>query len=209
MPPLEEDAVLLRAYARAQERCSRLLAKQAAQIVRLRAALIVRDSALAMVREELVARAGAGIALPKRLHGLLTPVRRRPGPVADLHEKAVLCVGRAEEASEMAQRLVEMAGGRYLHHDGQNGPDDPDAEALEASLRAADLVICQTGCMSHGAYWRVQDHCRRTGKPCVVVGQEQPIRIVRRPAEAEARPDAYGTPGAGMPAHAAPERSER
>lgn len=43
-------------------------------------------------------------------------------------------------------------------------------------------MICQTGCMSHGAYWRVQDHCRRTGKPCVMVGQEeaQPIRIVRR-----------------------------
>ena len=42
---------------------------------------------------------------------------------------------------------------------------------LEASLVAADLVICQTGCLSHGAYWRVQDHCRRTGKACVLVEQ--------------------------------------
>ncbi|HEY9223091.1 MAG TPA: DUF2325 domain-containing protein, partial [Variovorax sp.] len=110
------------------------------------------------------------------------PSRRRArgtAPAADLREKAVLCVGRAEEASAVARQLVEIAGGRYLHHDGR---DDADAAALESSLRTADLVICQTGCMSHGAYWRVQDHCRRTGKPCVLVGEmtAQPIRIMRR-----------------------------
>jgi hypothetical protein len=36
-------------------------------------------------------------------------------------------------------------------------------------LAAADLVICQTGCISHDAYWRVKDHCKRTGKRCVFV----------------------------------------
>ena len=46
---------------------------------------------------------------------------------------------------------------------------DVDADALEASLTAADLVICQTGCLSHNDYWRVQDHCKRTGKACVMV----------------------------------------
>ena len=56
----------------------------------------------------------------------------------------------------------------------------------EASLRAADLVICQTGCLSHDAYWRVQDHCRRTGKPCVMVGEPQPIHFVRRETAEEA-----------------------
>lgn len=39
---------------------------------------------------------------------------------------------------------------------------------LEASMVAADLVICQTGCLSHGAYWRDQEQCRRTDKPCVL-----------------------------------------
>ena len=34
---------------------------------------------------------------------------------------------------------------------------------------AADLVICQTGCLGHGDYWREQDHCRRTGLGCVLV----------------------------------------
>jgi hypothetical protein len=46
-------------------------------------------------------------------------------------------------------------------------------------LVAADLVICQTGCLSHGDYWRVQDHCRRTGKACVLVEQPDALRIVR------------------------------
>ena len=30
-------------------------------------------------------------------------------------------------------------------------------------------MICQTGCVSHNAYWRVKDHCKRTGKRCVFV----------------------------------------
>ncbi|PLC05430.1 DUF2325 domain-containing protein [Variovorax sp. RO1] len=191
---MQEHAVLLRAYARVQERCSRLLMEQAArverleaQIVRLRGALVARDSAIAIVREELAARAAAGTALPKRLHGLLAPGGRRhhalpPGPEvpADLRAKSVLCVGRSEaapEAPSLARQLVEIAGGRYLHHDGGDDADDP--AALEAGLRAADLVICQTGCVSHGAYWRVQDHCRRTGKPCVLVGEPQPMLFVR------------------------------
>ena len=193
---MQEHAVLLRAYARVQERCSRLLAEQAAlverleaQIVRLRGALVARDSAIAMVREELAARAAVGGALPQRLHALLSPAGRRHEipPVsaapADLREKAVLCVGREEEAPSLARRLVEIAGGRYLHHD---GGDDADHLTLEAGLRAADLVICQTGCVSHGAYWRVQDHCRRTGKPCVLVGEPQPMLFVRQqPAATE------------------------
>ena len=51
-------------------------------------------------------------------------------------------------------------------------------EALDASLAAADWVICQTGCLSHDAYWRVQDHCRRTGKPCLLVDLPQAAGLV-------------------------------
>ena len=65
-----------------------------------------------------------------------------------------------------------------------------DTEWLEHSLRCADLVICQTGCASHGAFWRVEDHCKRTGKTCVLVEQPGALRIVRvhpaDPYEAEA-----------------------
>lgn len=52
-----------------------------------------------------------------------------------------------------------------------------DRAALEDVLVAADLVICQTGCVSHDAYWRVQDHCKRTGKQCVLVDQPTAIKV--------------------------------
>jgi hypothetical protein len=60
-----------------------------------------------------------------------------------------------------------------------------DQPALEASLIAADLVICQTGCLSHGDYWRVQDHCKRTGKACVVTAEPDALRIVHIHAQAD------------------------
>ena len=71
-----------------------------------------------------------------------------------------------------------------------DGDAHADAEWLEHSLRCADLVICQTGCASHGAFWRVEDHCKRTGKTCVLVEQPGALRILRvhpaDPCEAEA-----------------------
>lgn len=54
-----------------------------------------------------------------------------------------------------------------------------DAQALERILQAADWVICQTGCLGHGAFWRVQEHCRRTAKTCVLVAQPDLLRLVR------------------------------
>lgn len=105
-----EHAALCREYAAVQERCSRVIALQRAEIerlqaqtVRLRAAVIVRDTALALVRED--------------------------------HARIVA---------------------RW------KGERDSTAAA------AADQVICQTGCLGHGDYWREQDHCRRTGHSCVL-----------------------------------------
>ncbi|UQV48240.1 DUF2325 domain-containing protein [Janthinobacterium lividum] len=104
-----------------------------------------------------------------------------------VREKAVLYVGDylSREAGQeggganVAQQAIEQAGGRFLHHaGGDDGADD--AAALEAGLVAADLVICQTGCVSHDAYWRVHDHCKRTGKQCVLVDQPQAMHFVRK-----------------------------
>ena len=112
-----------------------------------------------------------------------------PAVPADVREKAVLYVGSyatlapGQDAggAAVAQRAIEQAGGRFLHHTGGDDGAD-DAAALEAGLVAADLVICQTGCVSHDAYWRVHDHCRRTGKQCVLVDQPQAMHFVRKEA---------------------------
>jgi hypothetical protein len=43
----------------------------------------------------------------------------------------------------------------------------------DSAAVAADLVICQTGCLGHGSYWREQDHCRRTGQHCVLADAQK------------------------------------
>lgn len=88
------------------------------------------------------------------------------GVPARLDDRAVLCVGGRPASVPVYRQLIEHTGGRFLHHDG--GEQDSPAK-LDATLAAADLVICQTGCISHDAYWRVKDHCKRTGKRCVFV----------------------------------------
>lgn len=85
-----------------------------------------------------------------------------------LDRRQVLCVGGRTAVVPLYRRLVEDLGGRFEHHDG--GQED-GSQRLQASLAAADLVVCQAGCVSHDAYWRVKDHCKRTGKPCVFVEQ--------------------------------------
>ncbi len=84
--------------------------------------------------------------------------------VPRLEGRSVLCVGGRPGLVETYRRLVERLGGRFAHHDG--GLED-NPRFLDGVLSAADAVICQAGCISHGAYWKLKDHCKRTGKPCV------------------------------------------
>ena len=91
----------------------------------------------------------------------------RHNPIsAQFRQKTVLCVGGRNANMPSYRDVVEKAGGQFAHHDG--GLEDKQG-ALDAVLAAADLVICQTGCISHNAYWRVKDFCKRTGKQCVFV----------------------------------------
>jgi hypothetical protein len=203
-----EHRLLIQQYGQVQLGCSELIATQAAkikqlqsQIMQLRAAVIVRDTALAYAHEDRIAFEASIPGLPKRTTlagqvkilaaridmlmrerllkdaGTITAAPR-PSPVipTDLHRKSVLCIGQRTTDVGVARQMVESAGGRFLHHD-DDGIDNP--EALEASLVAADLVICQTGCVSHNAYWRVQDHCKRTGKQCVLIDRPQALHFVR------------------------------
>ncbi len=86
--------------------------------------------------------------------------------VVQLQQKSILCVGGRVGNVASYRDAVERVGGRFAHHDG--GLED-NQHLLDASLAAADMVICQTGCISHNAYWRVKDFCKRTGKQCVFV----------------------------------------
>lgn len=79
-------------------------------------------------------------------------------------EKVVLWISQdRRSASGTTGVAAEALDARLVCADGS------DAAALDAGLADADIVICQTGCVSHQDYWRVRDHCRRTGKRCVLV----------------------------------------
>jgi hypothetical protein len=157
---VQEHCALTQEYARVQERCTRLLQEQAhriaaldAKVMRLRALVIAGDSALAWARADRLEREQAIPGLAKRVD-----------------------LGRRVAA--LQERIGELMRERPRARPSPSAPDEaPDK--LEASLGAADLVICQTGCLSHGDYWRVQDHCKRTGKACVLVEQPEAVRIVR------------------------------
>lgn len=97
-------------------------------------------------------------------------------PLVALEHQAVLCVGGRAATVPVYRRLVEARGARFLHHD---GGEEHAVTQLDATLAAADLVICQTGCISHDAYWRVKEHCKRHGKRCVFVDQPSRSGLVR------------------------------
>jgi len=83
---------------------------------------------------------------------------------AALDGKCVLCVGGRTGAIDAYRQLIETRGGRFMHHDG--GLEE-NLQRIDAALAAADLVICQAGCISHNAYWRVKEQCKRSGKRCI------------------------------------------
>lgn len=183
---LREHRVLMCEYGKTQKRCSEQLRAQAreierlnAQAMQLRAAAIVRETALAWAREDRAALEQTIPGLPKRL----TLARRVDALLARIHD-----LMRERLHGERADRRAAASAAEPTAAPAKAArPDDP--EGLEASLAAADLVICQTGCLSHGAYWRVQDHCRRTGKTCLLVEVPEALRIARihREPEGEGR----------------------
>lgn len=157
LPDYEDAARLRRKVEQLAARQSELEAQNAG----LREQLGDAQRALALRDKEGLARQ----APPQGQAGPQVPVALHLG------QRTVLCVGGRNGNVANYRAVIEKAGGHFAHHDG--GLEDNPA-ALDAGLAAADLVICQTGCISHNAYWRVKDFCKRTGKQCVFV--ENPSR---------------------------------
>jgi hypothetical protein len=108
-----------------------------------------------------------------------------PGQPVHLVNRSILCVGGRSGSVPVYRSIVERVGAQFAHHDG--GLEDSSG-MLDANLAAADLVICQTGCISHGAYWRVKDYCKRTGTRCVFVDNPSASKLARTLREVETAP---------------------
>lgn len=208
-----EHGVLTRELAKAQERCTRVLAERSrdierlsAEVTHLRGVVLGKDSSIASLREEIaglratVPELEARVQLKRKVAVMAERLQDQDGQIAALRQEleaaraalavprtepaavapavatfpvtvylrgqTVLCVGGRSGNVAEYRGVVEQVGARFAHHDG--GMED-NVGQLDASLAAADMVICQTGCISHNAYWRVKDHCKRMGKRCVFV----------------------------------------
>ncbi|MES2933366.1 MAG: DUF2325 domain-containing protein [Pseudomonadota bacterium] len=177
---LQADLVALRASvpdleprARLQKKIEQMGLRQGeleAQLHELRQKLVSASKAQDAAKVEALNPSAADATAPPR------PARVIPIAKAHLGQKTVLCVGGRSGNVATYRDLIERIGGRFAHHDG--GLED-NQNLLNASLQAADLVICQTGCISHNDYWRVKDFCKRTGKRCVFVENPSASSLAR------------------------------
>lgn len=137
----------------------------------------------AALRRDLAQAQRTASAAPASCNPVRCPQAQATPPQAapmDLQHKVVLCVGGRTGNVASYRNVVEGVGARFAHHDG--GLED-NVGVLDANLAAADLVICQTGCISHNAYWRVKDFCKRTGKRCLFVENASASSLERGLAE--------------------------
>lgn len=174
---LTQELEALKSSIKDFESVSRLR-QQVDQLTQRQADLEVQNARL---RQQLsdARRAARPRASAERAMSADGPVHEVPGecPIGlPLKEKTILCVGGRNGNVSNYRDVIEQAGGHFAHHDG--GLEDHHG-ALDAVLAAADLVICQTGCISHNAYWRVKDFCKRTGKQCVYVENPSTSALAR------------------------------
>ena len=172
----QENSVLGRELGKVQERITRVMAQKAADMERLQKQV----DQMAQRQQELEIQNGdlqLRLAVEERAVAEPAALQDVQAVVVQLHQKVVLCVGGRSGNTANYRDVVERVGGKFAHHDG--GVED-NASVLDDNLAAADLVICQTGCISHNAYWRVKDFCKRTGKRCVFVENPSASSLVRR-----------------------------
>ena len=189
----QEFLALCRQLGEAQTRCSEVVAAQAAElewlqreVVRLRAAVIVRDTQLELARAALEDARQAQPPGQARRKDMARHIRMLAERVVSLSRECLrwrLQV-TVQDVSEPAVRSQDEAVAPAAHP----MPGHQPPRALDESLAAADLVICQTGCISHNAYWRVKDHCKRTGKPCVFVDNPGSASLKRALTELQSSP---------------------
>jgi Uncharacterized protein conserved in bacteria (DUF2325) len=166
---LHQDLAAMEAATPALKQRVELTEQVRAQMERiheLQRALLLAEQARDQSREQAVAAKAELTQVLLKAGQEVTNDSNTADPVAkpELRHPSVLCVGGRRASIPIYRQVIEGTGSRFLHHDG--GEKDQPSQ-LDITLAAADLVICQTGCISHDAYWRVKEHCKRTGKRCV------------------------------------------
>lgn len=155
MPDLKDRQTLARRATDAEARAVALTAHAAALEIKVERLQTLSRHAEATINQ-LIAPEENPLALA---------IHRESNSTA-LSGRSVLCVGGRAGSVDSYRQIIEQRGGRFMHHDG--GLEE-NLHRIDTALTAADLVVCQAGCISHNAYWRVKEQCKRTGKPCIFI----------------------------------------
>jgi hypothetical protein len=83
-----------------------------------------------------------------------------PGP--DLCGKKILYVGGMHKLVQHYRKMIEQAGGAFMHHDGGK---EIAKSRLPNMIGKADAVLCPVDCVSHDACLSVKRHCKQSNKP--------------------------------------------
>ena len=138
-PLVQEHGVMLRHYAELQARCTIQMEALHAEVASLRAQVT-------RLRAQVIMRDSA-----------LTWERE------DRLKHLSVIANRA--AMTAVRRCVDQAASLDVAAVLQPAPD---VSLQTLGQHAVDLVICQTGCVSHGGYWRAHDQCTRLGTTCLL-----------------------------------------
>jgi hypothetical protein len=175
---MQEYVALCRQLAKVQERCSAVMAEQAARTERLeREVLWLRARLVRQTTEQAWAREDAAVpeGLPRRkamarhIADLVEQVRRLT------RERTRRRMGLAKPRPAGESAAQRTAQGERLQPPATVAADTAVEQAVAQAT--AEWVLCRTGCLSHDAYWRVQDHCRRTGQTCLLVEAPQAAHL--------------------------------
>jgi hypothetical protein len=176
---LSQELATLKGSVNGYQNATRLQ-KKTAQMTARQAELEAESAELrrklAAATKSLDALSGESATLAKAADMPVPPAPQLSPVTFHMNKKNVLCVGGRSGNIANYRDLIERVGGRFAHHD---GGQEERQNVLDASLVAADLVICQTGCISHNAYWKVKDFCKRTGKRCVFVDNPSSSSLIR------------------------------
>lgn len=78
--------------------------------------------------------------------------------------QCVLYLGGKAQQRRHFQALVESCDGRFLHHDGGR---ETCPHRISELVSQADVVMCPTDCISHGAMEKARSLCAKQDKPIV------------------------------------------
>ena len=89
--------------------------------------------------------------------------------LAKAQQRTSVCISSLHgQVQDQSSLLMRLRGALLLKETELMCVRDDMAALLHASGQAADLVICQTGCVSHNQHWLDGTDCKRTGQPCVL-----------------------------------------